>query len=250
MAITKISKRKMGFFKNPMYLIIGFMIIIIVILIIYNNYYLNHRIQNIVDKFQDGPDESIRLNRLIRSNESIEPDRLIRSKWSSSSNINCSNGEKNIGEKCICLKEKDKDDRFEVSKENCKEFTELTDCQKQLCKGDNFTTSAANCKNISHYLTSDNQKECCNNFFDSIDSKSLCIPTDVDKFCTTENQKYDYFNKECCKQLKEDNSLKDTFCKEECTKIKNDCSTRPKNLIDMCMKNNYDINCKKYDVNN
>ena len=232
MAIKKISKIKVSVFKNPMYLIIGLLLVIIIILLI-NNYYINSKRKNVMERFFYSPDGD----------------------GDSSPIDECSNseGNKSIDGKCICLKEENKDDPFEASKDNCINFTTLkTLCQKELCKGTNFTASADNCKNIMNHLTKDNVKDCCNNFFDSIENKSLCIPTDLDKFCITENQKYDYFNKDCCEQLNDDHSLKRTFCKEECTKRKTECNKRPnKEAKDMCMKNHYgdtNLNCIKYNV--
>jgi hypothetical protein len=174
------------------------------------------------------------------------------SRYSNSDSNSCDTeyGNKRVNDKCICLKNKDGDDKFESSKENCTDFNSLTHCQKELCKGENFTHNEKNCNNIIHYLTEKNQKDCCDNFFKSIEDiyKNRCINNEDDKtkYCTDENSNYPRFNRECCIALTDENKAK--FCKAECITKKNECNklTEPKS----CMNTYYNdpkLNCATYD---
>ena len=198
---------KLDIFKNPMYLIIGLLLVIIIILLI-NNYYVNSKRKNVMERFY-------------------------------SATCSTDNGYGESEGKCICLKDKDSTDVFTSSIKDCDDFTKLTQCQKESCAGMSFTASANNCKIIDN-LPLDNKKSCCNDFLDSIESKSLCMTkeTCIDFTKLTPDQK------ELCKD--KNFTASDNNCK-----VRDDLNRD--NQRECCYKNFKSVqnksDCIDFDVN-
>lgn len=222
MVKTKLSTINM-ILQKPLFLLLIILLIIIIIMVVYQ-YFVDQQIKNIIEKFR--------------------PDDLDE--------CDTSNGNKKVNNVCICLKNKDENDKFESSKENCTDFNSLTHCQKELCKGENFTPNEKNCNNINNYLITTNKKDCCDNFFNSIrdNDKAMCIDYDKTKYCTDENAKYTDFNRNCCIALSDENKAK--FCKAECITKKKECNELPteegkKSCMQTYYYNDTDLKCATYD---
>jgi len=208
---------KVNIFKNSHFLIIGLLLVIIVILLI-NNYFCNTKRTNIVESFE----------------------------------CNSGSGEEMINEECICIKD---GKEFIPNDINCNDMRGLLACQTELCRDKNFVVNSNNCGNFK-IVNNNGRKACCNNndIFKKLNEsdKSLCIPYDLQKFCTLENKDIESFSEKCCTDLDEKNSVKSTFCKAACTGLKTNCNTLPdggaaKNVC-MSMYTTGSLNCPKYDV--